>query len=38
MYILISLKLVQEVYMYVLIWAGDFGPGGYGMLYGMAQA
>jgi hypothetical protein len=35
MYILIRLKLVQEVHMYVLIWAGDFGAGGYGLLYGM---
>jgi hypothetical protein len=24
--------------MYALIWAGDFGVGGYGLLYGMAQA
>jgi len=38
MYILLWLKLVQEVHMYALIWAGDFGARGYGLLYGMAQA
>jgi len=38
MYILIWFKLVHEVHMYVLIWVGDFGAGGYGLLYGMAQA
>jgi hypothetical protein len=38
MYILIWLKLVQEVHMYALIWVGDFGARGYGLFYGMAQA
>ncbi len=38
MYIVIWPKLVQEVHMYILILDGDFGAGGYGLLYGMAQA
>ncbi len=29
--------MAQEVHMYALIWAGDFGVGGCGLLYGMAQ-
>jgi hypothetical protein len=38
MYILIWPKLVQEVHMYALIWARDFGARGFGLVYGMAQA
>jgi hypothetical protein len=39
MYILIwlNINMAQEVHMYALIWAGDFGVGGCGLLYGMAQ-
>jgi len=38
MSILIWPKLVQEVHMEALIWVGDFGAGGYRLLYCMAQA